>query len=502
MKFLEFINNSMRPYSMYKGLSLGLLGIWFVALILAFVGLLAFSPVAMIVSMLVLVLSTYGTSVLCGLLFGVKAHGESSLITGLILSLLFIPVIDVPSVVVLAFIGMIAGASKYIVTWRGRHIFNPAAFAAVVIGLTGLGAALWWVATPLLTPIVLAVVLVSLYQSKRFDVAGVFLAVSVPIFLIQCFVFGATIPEALWMLLSWPLLFLAGIMLTEPMTLPSRKWQMYIVAAVVAAVSFIPLHIGPLHMSPALALLIGNIVALILAKRRAIELTFKERRALTPTTDELIFTSDKRFPYTPGQYVELNLPHKKTDFRGSRRRFSVTSLSNTNEVSFGIKFYEPSSSFKKTLKHMKPGQSLLVTQLAGDFVLPNDSTRPLLFVAGGIGITPFASHLRWLETSPKPRNIVLVYAVSHPDEIAYKDLLEKSEARIIIVSPKRPQHMPKSWAYVEGSRVNVETLSELIPDIASRWAYVSGPTPFVQTTKHALKKQGVRGVKTDYFAGY
>lgn len=502
MKFAELINKIMSPISMYKGISLGLSGIWLVALCLSFVGLLHFSPLALTVSMLILVLSTYFTSVLCGKLFGISVHSESSLITGLILALLFFPADTIPQMVVLVFIGMIAGASKFIVTWRGRHIFNPAAFAAVVIGFTSLGAASWWVATPVLTPIVLAVVLLSLYKSKRFAVVGVFLAITVPAVVIQGVYYGATFNESLWMLLSWPLLFLAGVMLTEPLTLPARKWQMYIVAIVVAVLFLLPIKVGILQMTPALALLGGNIVAAFFANRRAIELTFKKRTKLTPSTDELIFTTNSPVAYTAGQYMEITVPHKKADFRGIRRSFSVTSLPGDNEVSFGIKFYEPSSSFKKILKSLKPGDSLNATQISGDFVLPKDEKKPLLFVAGGIGITPFVSHLKSFTKETIPRDIVLVYAVSSPDEIAYRELLEKSGIPVIIVSPINPAVMPKHWIFNKNTRINYDELTELIPDINSRWAYASGPTPFVQSAKHNLRKRGVRSVKSDYFAGY
>ncbi len=500
MKFAEFINNLMRPFSMYKGLSLGLMGIWFVALILSFVGLLDFSPLAMVVSMLVLVLSTYLTSVLCGKLFGIKAYGESSLITGLILALIFFPATDVPQMVVLAFIGMIAGASKFIITWKGRHIFNPAAFAAVVIGLTGLGAAAWWVATPILTPIVLVAVSISLYKSKRFLLVGTFLAIAIPGILIQSLLFGATLGEGFILLLSYPLLFLAGIMLTEPLTLPPRKWQMYIVAAIVAVLFTIPIEIGSFQMTPALALLVGNIVAAIFAGRRLIELTFKKRRALTPTTDELIFAVNAPLNFVPGQSMEITVPHKKVDFRGSRRSFSMTSAPADKDISFGVKYYEPSSSFKKTLRSLKVGETINATQLSGDFVLPKDTAKPLLFIAGGIGITPFISQLKSIKTGS--RDVVLVYAVSSASEIAYKDELEKSGIRVIVVSKEKPHLLPKNWVYSQNSRINYDELTELVPELTTRYAYASGPTPFVQYAKFTLRKLGVRSVKSDYFAGY
>ncbi len=502
MKFLEFINSLARPISMYKGLLLGLTGIWLVAILLSFMGTLNFSPLALAASTVALVGTTTLASLLCGWLFGVKSQLDSSFITGLILVFIFTPTLAGPQLLVLAFVGLIAGVSKYVITFRGRHIFNPAAFAAVVVGLTGLGAASWWVATPALTPIVLLVALVSVYQTKRFIVPGVFLAITIPVLLIQFLAFGATPIESVWLLMSWPILFLAGIMLTEPLTLPPRKWQMAIVAAVVAIAFLIPFKIGAFQMTPALALLIGNIVAAVFAARQAISLTLKKRTALTPSTDEFVFETSAPLHYEPGQYMEVMLPHKRMDFRGARRRFSITSIPNTNQASIGVKFYEPSSSFKRTLKALGDGATMRVVNVEGDFVLPKDTTRPLLFIAGGIGITPFMSHLRSLLSTKEPRDIELVYAVSNPEEIAYKEVLVKSGIRVVVVAAEKPKDFPKNWLYGKSSRINYEEFASLVPDASERWAYISGPTPFVQHGKSRLRKLGVKGIKTDYFAGY
>lgn len=502
MKFLEQINKMMSPFNMYKGMTLGLIGIFVGALLLSVIGQLSYSPMALIASMLVFVLSTYLASAVSGWLFGIKPHVESSLITGLILTFLFTPSVQIGELVIFAFIGFIAGVSKYVITWRGRHIFNPAAFAAVVITITGLSSATWWVATPWLVPFVVLVSLLSLYKTKRWGVAGIFLLITVPGVLVQFLLLGVTLPQSLYLLLSWPLLFMATIMLTEPLTLPPKKWQMYFVSAVVAGVYLLPFQVGPIVFASAFALLVGNIVAFIFARREAIILTFKRRVVLTPTTDELVFETTAPLRYEAGQYAELTLHHRKMDFRGGRRSFSITTAPGSNEVRFGVKFYKPSSSFKKNFRELKEGTRLVATQIAGDFVLPKDQKKPLLFIAGGIGVTPFAGHIRQLEKINQTRDIVLVYAVNNENEIAYKDELVKSGIRVIIVTTQKPKNLPHGWLFSEGSRVDYDALVELVSDLNERYAYASGPTPFVQQAKSALRKKGVRSVKTDYFVGY
>lgn len=502
MSAVELLNSVMRPFSMYKGILLGLSGIWLSALALAFVGQLNFTVLDFLLSTAVLVGSTFLASLLCGWLFGIKIHADSSFITGLILAFLFTPSADISQLVLFAFVGLIAGVSKFIITWRGRHIFNPAALAVFVVSLAGLGAASWWVATPLLTPVVLLVAAVAVYQSKRYALVGTFLAITIPALFIQFLAFGATPAEGLWLLMAWPVLFLAGIMLTEPLTLPPRKWQGVVVAAVVAVAFLLPVEVGSFQMTPAAALLLGNLVAFVLARRQAVTLTLKERKRLTPSTEEFVFTPSVPVPFSAGQYMEVMLPHKRADFRGVRRRFSIVSAPSSDDIRFGIKFYEPSSSFKRTLRSLEAGATLQVSTIEGDFVLPKDSSRPLLLVAGGIGITPYISQLQCMRSRKEKRDIVLVYAVSAVGEIAYESILKKSGIRVIIVAPEKPKHLPDGWVFAKGTRLSAETISECIPDAAERWAYVSGPTPFVATVKKLLKRAGVRAVKTDYFTGY
>lgn len=504
MNIAQLINKSLSIFTMYKGISLGLLGIWSVAFVLSFFGLISYSPIAMIVSLLVAVLSVYGASYLCGRVFGVRAHLESSLITGLILALIISPTIEIAGLVILLFAGLLAGISKFILVHNGRHIFNPAAVGAFIIGVTGLGGASWWVATPVLTPIVLITIGISLYKAHRISVVGIFLLVSVPILLIVFAQYGTTFVENLYLLLSWPLLFMAGVMLVEPLTLPPRRWQMYVEAAIVGILFSLPISIESIHlqMTPALALLIGNLVSAVFVYRSSISLVLKKRNHLTPTTDEFIFTPNKPIQYLAGQYLEIELFHKKIDFRGYRRTFSFTSAPGKDEISLGIKFYEPSSSFKSALRTLPLGTTISATGYWGDFVPPKNPITPIAYIAGGIGVTPFISHLKVTQNYKDVRDVVLLYAVNNPSEIAYKEFLIKSGIKVFIITQETIKDLPNGWKQLKVSRINTEVIAKAIPDAHLRTAYISGPTPFVDTAKKSLHSLKAKHIKTDYFVGY
>jgi len=325
----------------------------------------------------------------------------------------------------------------------------------------------------------------------------------VPILFVIFALYGATLAESAFLLLSWPLLFMAGVMLTEPLTLPPRKWQMYVEAAVVGVLFAVPLNLVVVDMTPALALLIGNGIAAVFASRENISLIFKKRRQLTPTTEEYVFTLSKPIRFTAGQYIEMQLPHKKIDFRGYRRSFSLTSIPNTNEVSVGVKFYTPSSSFKSALQALPLSTVVPVTGYWGDFVLPKNPTTPIVYLAGGIGITPFISQLRTLQSKKAMRDIVLVYAVSNPAEIAYKDVLISAGIKVIIVTKEAVKALPSNWKQVKQAvHIDEALLQKSVPDIAIREAYISGPPPFVAAAKRHLRILKAKRIHTDYFTGY
>jgi len=499
----KLLNPLLNRYSMYKVVSGTLTILFVIALILSVLGVISYSPLAMIASIVVLGFSVWLTSLLFGLIFGIRVHQESSFITAIILFFIFTPTLEVTGLLALMIVGMIASASKFLLAYKGRHIFNPAAIAAVLIGFTGIAHASWWVGTPVLVIPTFILGFLVIQKTRRVPSSGTFLGLAsilvLEVFMLQ----GETLGSSLMLWLSWPILFFSSFMLTEPLTLPGKKWQQVLEAIIVALLFAIPFSIGDLSSSPALALVVGNLIAFGFARRQKIILTFNERKKLTPTTDEFVFTPKLPLKYEPGQYLEIQVPHKKDDFRGIRRSFSITSAPGDATLRLGVKFYDPSSSFKKALRGLEEGMVIQSTGISGDFTVPKDRLKPLLYVAGGIGITPFISHLQALKKRKEARDIVLVYAISTIDELAYKEILEASGIKVIIVT-KSSSHLklPKNWIHSNEARVSKEMILKYIPDVSERSAYISGPPLLIDAVQSDLKKLQVKHIKTDYFIGY
>jgi ferredoxin-NADP reductase len=498
--------------SMYRLVlsSLGLLAL--IALVLSFAGLVVPAPLELVASAVVLALACAATDLAAQSVLRMPRRLESSLITAMILLFVLRPSLEPLGLAGLVLAGVVASASKYLLVWRGRHIFNPAATGASVLTIVSiwapdLGSSAWWVGSPWLAATVLVLGVLLLVRTDKLPVVAVFWAVAMVVAFTRTTVqfqaagFPVDVPAVLLQVaFSSPFLFLGAFMLSEPLTLPPRRAQQFLVAIVVGVLAGWPVPVGDITLGQERALLIGNLLAFLLCLRAAVRLRVEGRRELTPTVRELTFHAARPFSFHPGQYLELDVPHRRPDARGTRREFSIASApEDLPEVRIAFKDGSPSS-YKKALAAVESGSTLAVTGVWGDFVLPSRPTAPVLLVAAGIGVTPFVSQLRHLVASGQDRDLVLVYVVSEAAELAFRDDIAATGIPVVVYSRDEPTELPAGWTWAGPDRVDAEGLVRAVPDIAQRSAYVSGPPRLIAALAPALGK--AKSLTTDAFAGY
>ncbi|MGB4957477.1 MAG: FAD-binding oxidoreductase [Candidatus Saccharimonas sp.] len=486
MRYLESLLTRVTMYA----LTFGTLTVLICqAAIMPFFNAVSFTPFELAASSAVFIGVSIGVSYLLARIYGLRSHISSAYITALILILLCTPTLDGITLLEYALIATIAQASKFVLAYKGRHIFNPAAIGIFIAGLLEVGYATWWIGSPTFVWAVAIAGFLVLYKTRELSLGATYVATS----LVVLAIVGVS---PLTALLSWPVLFFAGFMLSEPLTLPPKRWQRLMLAVVVALAASVPYSLGPLHSSPILALVIGNILAFALAfrERAGVQLFLKDIRALTPSVGEFVFTSRTPIAFTPGQYIELTLPHTRADMRGIRRAFSIVNAPGSNELRLGIKFYAPSSTFKQALRRLPEGTSVQTTGIHGDFVLPRNPSKKLLFVAGGIGITPFVSQV---QAYGHQRDIMVLYFVRKPEDAAYVSELRASGATVHCFSAGPTTEND----FAQAAILDAKLLASYVPDASTRYAYISGPPAMVASTKIFLRGR-VKSIKTDYFSGY
>jgi ferredoxin-NADP reductase len=289
-------------------------------------------------------------------------------------------------------------------------------------------------------------------------------------------------------------------MLTEPLTSPAtRKWQI-VYAGIVGILTTWQLGFV---LTPEIAICAGNLLAFMVGYRRSIKLEFIEVKTIAPHTLEIVMKSLHPLRFKPGQYLELSLPHSHVDARGIRRTFSIASAPQDEYIRFGITVSDPSSTLKKELSSLKKGTIVRATQLGGDFVLSENTEEPLLFIAGGIGITPFRAIIADLVGRNEARDIVIMHGVRNEELLVYKDVVEDARDKLNIIYVPVIAEPGKAWKGATGF-ITAKSIQEQVPDISERRIYISGPSLMVDSIRSQLIKSGVkRGrIVKDYFSGY
>jgi ferredoxin-NADP reductase len=505
-KLIAYIDASISKETMYRMVIYGLGGIIAVGVLLGFIGLVHFSAIGIIISAVVLLVICYVVNKLFVIIFDAQSNYESWLITALILTLILPPAQTATGAALVALAGLIAMSSKYLITYRHRHIFNPAAFAAMILTVSGLLPAIWWVGTPVLVIFSVTFGIVLLRKLRRYAFFGVFLCAAIVVALIVGITKGQPVNAILIaLLLSSPLIFFGTIMVIEPETMPNGRLVKWIYAALVGALVSSQFHVASFYTTPELSLIIGNIFAFVFTVGRYKQQVYlKEKIEIGTNLHEYVFETKRPITFVPGQYMEMTLPHHGTDARGNRRTFSIASGIHPSEIRFATKLFAKSSSFKTELEKLKTNDAVTIGQLNGAFVLPRDNTQKLAWIAGGIGITPFVSMARDMITNQTKRDITLFYLVASGGEYAYQDIWKQAEKYGLKVIPIMTGPVPDpTWKGLSGS-LTPEVIKRETPDFQTRHFYLSGPHGLVVFFKQTLRGLSLNktAIHSDFFSGY
>jgi ferredoxin-NADP reductase len=195
--------------------------------------------------------------------------------------------------------------------------------------------------------------------------------------------------------------------------------------------------------------------------------------------------------WTAGQYIQIELPHSHPDAEGTKRYFTVSAAPFEEHIQITTRITE--SSFKQALVNLPVvgGELKLLMAPDGDFVW-EETEQPKVFVAAGIGITPYRSMLAQRAHDRLPLDVTLVYA-NRTDKAAFREEFDRHAAA---GSGFKVHYL--TGLVTEGG------LRELLPDLMESLIYVSGPEPLVETLGDTLRAAGLpeTQIKQDFFPNY
>lgn len=476
-----------------------------IAALFGFLGIIQFSPVSIFLSAIFLISVCLITNEIFSRVFNAPTNYESAYITALILAAVITPFSSVHSLPILAWAGILAMSSKYILAINKKHIFNPVAISITLTAFALNGNASWWIGNLQMMPVVIIGGYLIVRKIQREDLVLSFLITTFLIITGSTIVAGKSLlPILNEAYLHSPMFFFATVMLTEPLTTPPTK-KLRILYGVIIGILFSPeVHVANLYFTPELALVIGNIYSYLVSSKQKLILTLYQKLQTSPDTLDFIFKPNQKLAFAPGQYLEWTLKHHNSDSRGNRRYFTLASSPTEDNIRIGVKFYEKGSSFKKAMLSMT-GQ-IVAGNLAGDFTLPLEKEKKLVFMAGGIGITPFRSMLKFLIDKKEKRDIIIMISNKNDKDILYGDILSEAQNELGIKNVctlTDKSGIQEKWRGKVG-RIDAKMIEEEIPDFKERIYYLSGPHAMVNAFEITLKNLGIgsRQIKKDFFPGY
>ena len=144
--------------------------------------------------------------------------------------------------------------------------------------------------------------------------------------------------------------------------------------------------------------------------------------------------------------MEWTLGHEEPDSRGIAAISPSASAPTEPDLRLGVRVNDPSSTYKQALLEMDPGDEIIAGQLSGDFTMPKDPDQPLVFVARGIGITPYRSMIKYLLDTHQRRPITLFYSARKFERLRVQRRVRPGHAASWASAPSTSPKKPKTWA--------------------------------------------------------
>lgn len=212
------------------------------------------------------------------------------------------------------------------------------------------------------------------------------------------------------------------------------------------------------------------------------------------------------FDYHAGNHIDLILVNPpETDAEGNKRDFSLTSIPEDDHLAVATRMRD--TAFKRVLKALAPGAELELKGPSGDFVLHENAARPAVFLAGGIGITPFYAMARDAAARSLPHRITLFYSNRRPEDAAFlADLMALPDQNPNFTFVSTMTEMEKSTRTWEGEQgyIDAAMLARHLTERENALYYLAGPASMVTALRKMLSESGVSpdDIRTEEFSGY
>lgn len=240
----------------------------------------------------------------------------------------------------------------------------------------------------------------------------------------------------------------------------------------------------------------------ILDNMNTYSIRLKNKYEIAERTLAFVFEKPGGFQFQAGQYIAMTLPKLDfTDSKGATRVLSIASAPSDAELVFGMRITE--SAFKKTLAEMPLGGEVVIRDATGHFVLPEDQEKQIVFLVGGIGITPARSILRQASAEKRHNPFVLFYSNRRPEDASFCEEMQDFPGLNYRCIDTLTQNEGVCAWQEESGYICAEMLKRYLTEITESLYYVVGANGFIGAMEKMLMELGVpnENIKKDPFTG-
>ena len=238
----------------------------------------------------------------------------------------------------------------------------------------------------------------------------------------------------------------------------------------------------------------------------ALESRLLGREEIADRTMAFHFARPAGFTFKAGQAVDVVLAEAHgLDTAAGRHTFSLVNAPSEDRLTVATRLRD--SDFKRALAKLPVGATVNLDGPFGSLLLHGDAKRPAVFVAGGIGITPFMSILHQAERDRATRRLILLYANHRPEDSAWLGELQALERRMsgfrLLPVMTAMNRSSQSWAGLCG-RIDAAMLRGVLADLSRPVCYATGSPAMVAAMRAALNEAGVDDddIRSEEFHGY
>lgn len=222
----------------------------------------------------------------------------------------------------------------------------------------------------------------------------------------------------------------------------------------------------------------------------------------TPSSHVIQVEKPEGYEFKAGQW---SLVHVQVDDHWAKRPLSIAASPNREYLEFCTRD-NPHSDFKRNFNRLKPGDKVKITDAKGNFTL-DERDEAIVYLSGGIGITPLKSMIEYADEENIARRQLLIYSARRRAEITYREQLDARDEKnprlrvVYTVTRESPDRVPDRY---DIGRIDHDLIERNVPFDEAPSFYICGPPQMVDAMEELLKDFDVppERIEQERFSGY